>query len=192
MIYFVFKYGNLEMSNLSAIAIALTGVVSVVFFVIASINTDTQGLIDSSVEKFKDDWPVIHRSEAFGIWFLAAFAAVTALFKGCMAICTRLRAVQTPIFVDGCMDGYLAIAWLTCAGLNLSGHGQISDFPRYRSVLNNFHRPDGGSLCRVETWMGECQSFHGLGQWKQQMSLDLIYYIYFTALPQSLILLCCP
>ena len=55
MIYFVFKYGNLEMSNLSAIAIALTGVVSVVFFVIASINTDTKGLIDSSVEKFKDD-----------------------------------------------------------------------------------------------------------------------------------------
>ena len=55
MFYFIFQYGNLEMSNLSAFAIALTGVVSVVFFVIASLNTDTQGLIDSSVEKFKDD-----------------------------------------------------------------------------------------------------------------------------------------
>ena len=55
MFYFTFQYGNLEMSNLSAFAIALTGVVSVVFFVIASLNTDTQGLIDSSVEKFKDD-----------------------------------------------------------------------------------------------------------------------------------------
>ncbi len=55
MMYFLFQYGNLEMSNLSAFAILLTGVVSVVFFVIASLNTDTQGLIDSAVEKFKDD-----------------------------------------------------------------------------------------------------------------------------------------
>jgi hypothetical protein len=43
------------MSNLSAVAIALTGVVSLVFFVVASLNTDTKGLIDSSVEKFADD-----------------------------------------------------------------------------------------------------------------------------------------
>jgi hypothetical protein len=47
---FAFRYGNLEMSNLSAVAIALTGVVSIVFFVVASLNTDTKGLIDSSVE----------------------------------------------------------------------------------------------------------------------------------------------
>ena len=55
MILFAFRYGNLEMSNLSAVAIALTGVVSIVFFVVASLNTDTKGLIDSSVEKFDDD-----------------------------------------------------------------------------------------------------------------------------------------
>ena len=55
MPYVAFQYGNLEMSNLSAIAIVLTGLVSIVFFVIASLNTDTQGLIDSSVEKFEDD-----------------------------------------------------------------------------------------------------------------------------------------
>ena len=50
MIPFAFRYGNLEMSNLSAVSIALTGVVSIVFFVVASLNTDTKGLIDSSVE----------------------------------------------------------------------------------------------------------------------------------------------
>ena len=55
MITFAFRYGNLEMSNLSAVAIALTGVMSIVFFVVASLNTDTKGLIDSSVEKFDDD-----------------------------------------------------------------------------------------------------------------------------------------
>ena len=55
MIPFAFRYGNLEMSNLSAVAIAFTGVVSIVFFVVASLNTDTKGLIDSSVEKFDDD-----------------------------------------------------------------------------------------------------------------------------------------
>jgi hypothetical protein len=55
MIPFAFRYGNLEMNNLSAVAIALTGVVSIVFFVVASLNTDTKGLIDSSVEKFDDD-----------------------------------------------------------------------------------------------------------------------------------------
>jgi hypothetical protein len=55
MIPFAFRYGNLVMSNLSAVAIALTGVVSIVFFVVASLNTDTKGLIDSSVEKFDDD-----------------------------------------------------------------------------------------------------------------------------------------
>ena len=55
MITFAFRYGNLEMSNLSAVAIALTGVVSIVFFVVASLNTDTKGLIDSSVQKFDDD-----------------------------------------------------------------------------------------------------------------------------------------
>jgi hypothetical protein len=43
------------MNNLSAIAIALTGVVSILFFVVASLNTDTKGLIDSAVEKFDDD-----------------------------------------------------------------------------------------------------------------------------------------
>ena len=55
MIPFAFRYGNLEMSNFSAVAIALTGVVSIVFFVVASINTDARGLIDASVEKFDDD-----------------------------------------------------------------------------------------------------------------------------------------
>ena len=55
MIPFAFRYGSLEMSNLSAVAIALTGLVSLVFFVVASLNTDTKGLIDSSVEKFDDD-----------------------------------------------------------------------------------------------------------------------------------------
>ena len=51
MFLFAFSYGNLEMSNLSAFAIALTGVVSIVFFVVASLNTDTQGLIDSGIKK---------------------------------------------------------------------------------------------------------------------------------------------
>jgi hypothetical protein len=51
MFLFAFSYGNLEMSNLSAFAIALTGVVSIVFFVVASLNTDTQGLIDSAIKK---------------------------------------------------------------------------------------------------------------------------------------------
>ena len=55
MIPFAFRYGNLEMGNLSAVAIAFTGVVSIVFFVVVSLNTDTKGLIDSSVQKFDDD-----------------------------------------------------------------------------------------------------------------------------------------
>ena len=55
IIPFAFRYGNLEISNLSAVAIAFTGVVSIVFFVVASLNTDTKGLIDSSVQKFDDD-----------------------------------------------------------------------------------------------------------------------------------------
>ena len=55
MIPFAFRYGNLEMSDLSAVAIVLTGVVSIVFFVVASLNTNTNGLIDSSVEKYDDD-----------------------------------------------------------------------------------------------------------------------------------------
>ena len=46
MIPFAFRCGNLEMTNLSAVAIALTGVVSLVFFVVASLNTDAKGLID--------------------------------------------------------------------------------------------------------------------------------------------------
>ena len=45
-----FRYGNLEMSNISAGAILFTGVVSIVFFVIASLKTDTKGLIESSIE----------------------------------------------------------------------------------------------------------------------------------------------
>ncbi len=55
MIYLAFRYGNLEMSNLSAVVIALAGLLSLVFFVLASLNTDTQGLIDSAVQKFDDD-----------------------------------------------------------------------------------------------------------------------------------------
>ena len=43
------------MTNLSAVAIALTGVVLLVFFVVASLNKDAKGLIDWSVEKFDDD-----------------------------------------------------------------------------------------------------------------------------------------
>ena len=46
-----FRYGNLEMSNISAGAILVTGVVSIVFFVIASLKTDTKGLIESSIER---------------------------------------------------------------------------------------------------------------------------------------------
>jgi len=45
-----FRYGNLEMSNISAGAILFTGVVSIIFFVIASLKTDTKGLIESSIE----------------------------------------------------------------------------------------------------------------------------------------------
>ena len=55
MIYLAFRYGNLEMSNLSVVVIAAAGVLSLVFFVVASLNTDTQGLIDSAVQKFDDD-----------------------------------------------------------------------------------------------------------------------------------------
>ena len=55
MITFAFSYGNLEMSNLTAVGIAVTGLVSITFFIVASINTDTQGIIDSAVEKFEDD-----------------------------------------------------------------------------------------------------------------------------------------
>ena len=50
-----FGYENLEMSNLSAVAIALTGLISIVFFMVASLNTDTKGLIGSAVKKFDDD-----------------------------------------------------------------------------------------------------------------------------------------
>ena len=42
MIPFAFRYGNLEMTNLSAVSIALTGVVSLVFFVAVSLNTDAK------------------------------------------------------------------------------------------------------------------------------------------------------
>ena len=56
MILFAPRYGNLEMSDLSALAIALTGVVSTVFFVVAFLDMNTKALIDSSVEKFDDDW----------------------------------------------------------------------------------------------------------------------------------------
>ena len=57
MIYFAFQYGNLEISNLSVVAISLVGLLSIVFFVIASLNTDTKGLIDSAVQKFDGDDP---------------------------------------------------------------------------------------------------------------------------------------
>ena len=62
MTCFAFRYGNLEMSNLSVVVIAAAGVLSMVFFVIASLNTDTQGLIDSAVQKFDDDNPSKPRS----------------------------------------------------------------------------------------------------------------------------------
>ena len=47
-------YENLEMSNLSAVAIALTGLKSIVFFKVASLNTDTKGQIGAAVRKFDD------------------------------------------------------------------------------------------------------------------------------------------
>ena len=47
---FAFSYGNLEMSNISAAAILITGIVSIVFFIVASLKTDTKGLIESSIE----------------------------------------------------------------------------------------------------------------------------------------------
>ena len=46
-----FSYGNLEMSNISAAAILITGIVSIAFFIIASLKTDTKGLIESSIER---------------------------------------------------------------------------------------------------------------------------------------------
>ena len=55
MIDFAFRYGNLEMSNLSVVVIVAAGVLSLVFFVVASLSTDTKGLIDSAVQKFDDD-----------------------------------------------------------------------------------------------------------------------------------------
>ena len=55
MTCFAFRYGNLEMSNLSVVVIIAAGMLSLVFFVVASLNTDTQGLIDSAVQKFDDD-----------------------------------------------------------------------------------------------------------------------------------------
>ncbi|MAF40606.1 MAG: hypothetical protein CL859_01925 [Cyanobium sp. ARS6] len=55
MTCFAFRYGNLEMSNLSVVVIIAAGLLSLVFFVVASLNTDTQGLIDSAVQKFDDD-----------------------------------------------------------------------------------------------------------------------------------------
>ena len=55
MTCFAFRYGNLEMSNLSVVVIIAAGLLSLVFFVVASLNTDTQGLIDSAVQKFEDD-----------------------------------------------------------------------------------------------------------------------------------------
>ena len=55
MILFAFRYENLEISDLSALAIALTGVVLTVFFVVAFLDMNTKALIDSSVEKFDDD-----------------------------------------------------------------------------------------------------------------------------------------
>ena len=47
--WIAFGYENLEMSNLSAVAIALTGLISIVFFMVESLNTDTKGLIGSAV-----------------------------------------------------------------------------------------------------------------------------------------------
>ena len=48
-------YENLEMSDLSAVAIALSGLMSIMFFMVASLNTDTKGLIGSAIRKFDDD-----------------------------------------------------------------------------------------------------------------------------------------
>ena len=53
--FFAFQYGNLEMSNASAIAIALTGVLSVTFFVIASLTTDTKGLLEWSKQHLDEE-----------------------------------------------------------------------------------------------------------------------------------------
>ena len=64
MIYFAFQYGNLEMSNLSVVAISFVGLLSIVFFVIASLNTDTKGLIDSAVQKFDADDSIKFTSKA--------------------------------------------------------------------------------------------------------------------------------
>ena len=43
------------MSNLSAIALAITGFLSITFFIIASLKTDVEGVLDWSKEKFPDD-----------------------------------------------------------------------------------------------------------------------------------------
>ena len=50
-----FKYGNLEMSNIAATAILLVGTIPFLFFIVASLKTDMQGLVDSSTEQKKND-----------------------------------------------------------------------------------------------------------------------------------------
>jgi len=50
-----FQYGNLEMSNASAIAIAIAGILSIAFFVIASLTTDTKGLLEWSKQHLDED-----------------------------------------------------------------------------------------------------------------------------------------
>ena len=54
MTYYAFSYGNLEMSNLTAIGIAATGLISIGFFIVAAITTDTKEIIDSAVKKLED------------------------------------------------------------------------------------------------------------------------------------------
>ena len=54
MVYYAFRYGNLEMSNITAIGIAATGLISIGFFIVAAITTDTNEIIDSAVKKHND------------------------------------------------------------------------------------------------------------------------------------------
>lgn len=54
MVYYAFRYGNLEMSNIMAIGIAATGLISIGFFIVAAITTDTNEIIDSAVKKHND------------------------------------------------------------------------------------------------------------------------------------------
>ena len=74
---FAFRYGNLEMSTVTVVVIAIAGLLSIVFFVIASINTDTKGLIDSAIQKNND-----HEWLVFWIYSVKTFKDIDLIEEG--------------------------------------------------------------------------------------------------------------